>query len=69
MESFNEYFKCERLAICENGDWFKYTETGKIVWISSPRYRWNGIPEVIKQEITKYNLKWDWFGNYFPQVF
>jgi hypothetical protein len=42
-------------------------EEGEIEWRFSPRYSWNDIPEEIKQEITKYNLKWDWFGNYLPQ--
>jgi hypothetical protein len=33
----------------------------------SPRYCWNGIPDEIKQEIIKYNLKWNWFEKYLSQ--
>jgi hypothetical protein len=54
----------KKIAIYENGDRIQYNEEGKIEWGFSLRYGWNNLPEEVKQEIIKFNLKWDWFGNY-----
>lgn len=53
-----------RLAICDNRGRIKYNEKEEMGWIFSPRYAWNNMPEEIRSEIDKYNLKWDWYGIY-----
>jgi hypothetical protein len=55
--AFINYMENRKLSICENRDRFKYNEKGEIEWMFSPRYGWNNIPEEVKKEIIRFNLK------------
>jgi hypothetical protein len=47
----------------------KYNGANEIEWVFSPRYDWNNMPEEIRNMITKYYLKWDFFGKYVPNLY
>jgi hypothetical protein len=58
-EKLEEYLKCPRLVMYDNGDRIKYNSVGEIEWVFSPRYGWNKMSKEIIEEITRYQLKWD----------
>jgi hypothetical protein len=57
-----EHLKSPKLAMYDNGHRVKFDENGNIKWIFSPRYNWNGMPKEVRDEVTRYKLKWDFFG-------
>jgi hypothetical protein len=58
-----------RLAFTRCGDRIKYEESDEIEWVFSPRYGWSNLPKEFRDEITKYDLKWDFVGKYIPEVY
>jgi hypothetical protein len=48
----------------DNGDRTKYDDNGNIEYIFSPRYGWNEMPKEVGDDVTRYKLKWNFFGNY-----